>query len=61
MSHSVIRLIYKDKHGSIQEIHEFQELLIPPNISLLLRRAHVSRTISKFLSEGGTVTVEAKK
>lgn len=58
---AVVRIIFKDKDGSIQEIFEMQELVTPPNIALLMRRAYVSRAISEALSGGGVVTIEAKQ
>jgi hypothetical protein len=61
VNQSIVRLIFKDRKGSVEEIHEWRELLTPPNIALLMRRAHVSRAISECLSAGGTVTVEAKQ
>lgn len=59
-STKVVRLIFRDEDGRTMEIFEMQELLAPPNIALLMRRAFVSRAISETLSAGGTVTVEAK-
>jgi hypothetical protein len=56
-----VRIVFKDKDGSVVEIFEHQELLTPPNIALLMRRSYVSRAISEALSAGGVVTIEAKK
>jgi hypothetical protein len=57
----IVRMTFKDKVGSIVEIFEHQELVTPPNIALLMRRAYVSRAISEALSEGGAVTIEVRK
>lgn len=56
---TVVRLVFKNDRGWVEEIFEYGELLTPPNIALLLRRAHVTRAISKYLKANGTVTIEA--
>ena len=46
--------------GKLVEIFEVEELITPPNIALLMRRAFMSRAISRTLSRNGTVTIEVK-
>ena len=53
-----VRLVAKDKDGRVEEICEQVIHLAAPNVSLLLRRAHIGRMIATALCTGGSVTIE---